>query len=122
MTQKEKKEIYLKCDLEQMRQLKHFVIVFKELACEYNKAIKGKVESLINKKGEALERLCFVIDSSVWRNGHYPITRPNIGYDTPWEALELLENLSETKLKKNPYLVEGNNECRLNDWLEIMEE
>lgn len=122
MTQKEKKEIYLKCDLEQMRQLKHFVIVFKELAYEYNKAIKGKVESLINKKGEALERLCFVIDGSVWRNGHYPITRPNIGYDTPWEALELLENLSETKLKKNPYLVEGNNECRLNDWLEIMEE
>lgn len=119
MTQKEKKEIYLKCDYEQMLQLKHFVKIFVEFANEYNDAIKKAKRAIIDLRGEDLEALCFAVDNDFWRTGNWPIERPDIGYPWPWSCLKLMEELSDIKLKNNPYLIEADDECRLNEWIKM---
>lgn len=110
MKKMERNDIYMKCDREQKLQLNHFVALFKVFVTQYNK--KGD-------NGYDIEKLVFAVDNGYWRQGDKPMLRPDIGYDTPWQSLILLEELSGIKLKYNPDLDE---DCRLNDWIEINRE
>lgn len=116
------RKIYSKCNNKQRLQLRHFVDVFKECANKYNNAIEKNMKAIIDLKGEEIEALCFAVDRGYWSKGVNPVYRPEIGYDTPWGCLRLLENLSGIRIQYNPYLIESDDECKLNTWIEINNE
>ena len=115
MTREEKKEIYLKCNNEQLRQLKHFMDMFKDFAIRYNYACENKIEAVICIKSVELESLLDAMDNPLWATG---IEKPDISCDYPWQNLKLLEELTDIKLLRNPY----ENEYRIDAMVEVNNE